>query len=119
MTKGIQLGLQYRFRFSVSNINGQSDYSEHSYIFALSPPSTPPQPIFVSATNSEVTLGFQPSKNDYGTKISNYKLFIDQEGDGASTFTQITAYSTFASQFTLTALNSNIGPAGKTYRVRI
>jgi hypothetical protein len=47
------------------------------------------------------------------------ELFIDQEGDGASTFTQITAYSSFASQFTLTALNSNIGPAGKTYRVRI
>lgn len=102
MTKGIQLGLQYRFRFSVSNINGHSKFSEISYIYALSPPSTPPQPTFVSSTSMAVTLGFKPSLNDFGTKITSYKLFIDTEGDGASSFTQVNAYSTFLPEFTLT-----------------
>lgn len=58
VTKGIHLGLKYRFRFSVSNINGQSEYSSTSYIYALSPPSIPPRPTFISATDQEVTLGF-------------------------------------------------------------
>jgi len=86
----------------VSNINGASDFSDVSYIFALSPPSTPPKPTFISATSTTVTLGFQPSANDYGTKITNYRLFIDLESDNISTFTQVTSYTTFVSEFTLT-----------------
>jgi hypothetical protein len=50
-----------------------------------------------------VTLGFKPSLNDFGTKITSYKLFIDTEGDGSSSFTQVNGYSTFAPEFTLTA----------------
>jgi hypothetical protein len=87
VTSGIKLGLQYRFRFSVSNVNGVSEFSDVSYIFALSPPSVPPKPTFISATSSNVKLGFKPSAFDYGTKITAYKLFVDIESDNVSTFT--------------------------------
>jgi hypothetical protein len=61
----------------------------------------------------------QPSANDFGTKVASYKLFIDLESDDASTFTQVVSYSAFLPQFTLTALNSILGTAGETYRVKI
>lgn len=55
-TQGIIKGLQYRFRYRVQNINGWSTYSDISYFYAFSAPERPPAPIFVSGTNTTVTL---------------------------------------------------------------
>jgi hypothetical protein len=38
VTKNIKRGLKYRFKYHVGNVNGWSDYSEVSYIFAFSAP---------------------------------------------------------------------------------
>jgi len=42
----------------VANINGWSEFSDVSYIFASSAPLTPPAPKYVSATDTTVTLSF-------------------------------------------------------------
>ena len=43
----IQKGLQYRFRYRVANVNGWSQYSDASFIFAFSSPDAPPEPVYV------------------------------------------------------------------------
>ena len=53
---GADKGYTYRFRYRVSNINGYSQFSEVSYIMPFSVPDAPARPVFVSATEEQVTL---------------------------------------------------------------
>lgn len=95
VTSGIQVGLQYRFRYHVSNVNGWSDYSDISYIFAFAPPDAPPAPTFISGTDTSVTLNFYPSRNDRGIRVANYELYIDQGNNLTSEFRLVPSYSAF------------------------
>ena len=81
VAQGIERGLRYRFKYRVSNVNGWSDFSDTSYIFAYAAPSKPPAPIYVSGTDTSVTLEFMPSRRDNGVRIALYKIFIDQGDD--------------------------------------
>lgn len=42
--EGIERGLSFRFRYRVKNVNGWSEFSDTSYIYASSVPSAPAKP---------------------------------------------------------------------------
>jgi hypothetical protein len=69
VTDGIQMGLKYRFKYHVRNVNGWSDYSDEAYIFAYAAPEKPPAPQYVSGTDTTVKLQFQPTRNDNGIRV--------------------------------------------------
>jgi hypothetical protein len=77
VTQGIERGLKYRFKYHVSNVNGWSEFSDISYIFAYSAPEKPAAPVYVSGTDTSVTLSFTPSRNDHGIRVASYELYID------------------------------------------
>ena len=58
--------------YRVANINGWSNFSDISYIFAFSKPDAPPSPTYISGSDTTVTLGFKPTRNDNGIRISYY-----------------------------------------------
>jgi hypothetical protein len=119
VTSGVQIGLQYRFRYHVGNVNGWSDYSDISYITAFAPPEAPPAPTFNSGTDTSVTLNFFPSRNDHGIRVANYELYIDMGNNATSEFRLVPAYSAFLQTFTLTVANANLSAPGTTYRVKV
>jgi hypothetical protein len=95
VSQGIEKGLKYRFKYQVSNVNGWSDFSDISYIFAYSAPERPPAPVYVSGTETTVTFAFQPSRNDYGIRVAAYELHIDEGNDTTSSFRKLSSYTTF------------------------
>ena len=103
----------------MANVNGWSEYSDISYIYAFSAPDKPPSPQYVSGTDTSVTLSFQPSRNDNGIRVSNYELYIDQGDDTTSDFTQLVSYSSFKLEHTLTVATDSLGSPGTIYRVKL
>jgi hypothetical protein len=86
VSSGIERGLTYRFKYQVGNVNGWSEFSDISYIFAYSAPERPPAPPYVSGTDTTVTLAFLPSRNDHGIRVASYELYIDVGDDTTSSF---------------------------------
>jgi len=78
----------------VRNINGWSDYSDVSYITAFSVPEAPPMPKFVTADSTTITLSFEPSSDDNGSRIEGYELWIDEGDDLLSAFSLVGSYPT-------------------------
>jgi len=95
VSQGIERGLKYRFKYHVGNVNGWSEFSDISYIFAYSAPEKPPAPVYVSGTDTSVTLSFLPSRNDHGIRVALYELYIDEGDDTTSSFRKLNSYSTF------------------------
>jgi hypothetical protein len=118
ITDHIESGYTYRFRYRVANVNGFSEYSDVSYILPFNAPDAPPAPYFISATQTEVTLGFSESLGDNGNPISSYELWIDAGDDTLSDFTQVTTYPSYASQHTLTVVDDGLGSLETVYRVK-
>lgn len=100
-------------------MNGWSEFSDISYIFAFSAPEKPPAPAFVSGSDTSVTLSFQPSRNDFGIRVTHYELYIDQGDDTTSEFTQLASYSSFKLEHTLTVATDALSTPGTIYRVKI
>ena len=114
----ITRGLIYRFRYRANNINGWSEYSNISYLFASQAPDAPPRPNFISATDISVTVGLQYSSNDNGIPITGYELWIDAGNDPTSSFHKVMTYPSFAGIHTLTFANDGLGSPGTTYRLK-
>jgi hypothetical protein len=55
---GIQIGRVYRFKSSVLNFNGESEYSDETLIFACLPPSDFSAPQYVSSTETTLTISW-------------------------------------------------------------
>ena len=79
----------------MSNVNGWSDFSDVSYVFAYQAPEKPSAPVYVSGTDTSVTLQFYPSRNDHGVRVTSYELYIDEGDDTTSAFRKLSSYSTF------------------------
>jgi hypothetical protein len=103
----------------VANVNGWSEESDTAYIYAFAAPQQPPAPTFAAGSDTSATLKFLPSRNDNGVRVSSYELFIDAGNDMTSAFRQITSYSTFLAQFTLTVETDALGAPGTLYRVKV
>ena len=100
-------------------MNGWSEFSDVSYIFAYSAPDHPPAPRFVSGTDISASLAFQPSRNDNGIRVKNYELYIDQGNATTSTFRKLASYSSFKPSHTLTVAADALAAPGTVYRVKI
>lgn len=118
VTKGIERGKNYRFRYRVRNVNGWSTFSEIGYITAFSIPSIPSAPEFVSATGTSVTANLFFSDDDNGSRIALYELWIDAGNDLSSNFHKVTTYDGIALTHTLTAADDSIGPPGALFRLK-
>jgi len=103
----------------VANINGWSDFSDEGYIFAFSSPERPPAPTFVSADSTSVTLGFLPSRNDFGIRVVGYELYIDEGDNTLSQFRKLSSYTVFKKLHTLTVVNDGLGALKTLYRVKL
>ena len=70
--------MTYGFRYRVKNVYGWSEFSPITYILAADPPSRPPKPTFVSATDNSIAIKLYPSANFNGAFVIKYVLEIDQ-----------------------------------------
>lgn len=77
ISREIIRGRQYRLRYRALNFNGWGELSEIGYIKAATTPSIPPAPVFVSSSNSQITLLLLPPLDNGGVDISSYKLWVD------------------------------------------
>lgn len=50
ISKNVNKGYKYRFRYRVANVNGYSPYSAVAYIYPFSVPDAPKKPVFLRAT---------------------------------------------------------------------
>ena len=58
VTKGIEKGKTYAFRYRAINAVGAGDWSPITQINAASIPAAPPRPTYVSSTDTSITLAF-------------------------------------------------------------
>jgi hypothetical protein len=87
VSEGIERGRYYRFRYRVMNVIGYSDYSEVAYIQAVDVPATPARPLFVSATDSTITVSIIESIDSNGVDVVSYEIHLDAGDDMSSAFT--------------------------------
>jgi hypothetical protein len=109
----------YRFRYRVVNSIGASGWSPESYLYPAVTPDAPPQPTYISSSDSSITISFQRSPNDGGLPIIDYLLEVD-EGDVSSDFNPVVGYS-FSDDGYSTAVDATLNSmtAGLMYRFRV
>ena len=103
VTKDIQEGAYYAFRYRAVNAVGASGWSPIGRIQAGTKPDAPPTPIYVSATNETVTLTLTNTLDNGGSKIIETKLFRDSGNRTSTISVEVTAYAG-ESQYTVTGL---------------
>ncbi len=118
-TTDVVRGRNYRFRFRVRNAAGWSGYSAVTYVTPSSKPETPPQPTFVSGSDTQIVLSFEESPDDNGVAISKYQLEIDQGNDLTSSFSVVSGYAGTTLSYTLDSVTDSLGSPGTLYRVRL
>lgn len=74
---GINPGTTYLFRYRVMNDFGWSDFSPVTAIAAASVPSSPPKPVVVSVSSTQVQLSFSQPSFDGGSPLSKYELYVN------------------------------------------
>lgn len=110
-TTGITKGETYRVRYRAKNINGWSDYSNIAYVLAASPPDAPPVgPVYITSTDTSITLQITFSIENNGAPITLHSLYMDS-GSLTSSFTKILGYDGLASTYEVTGLTK-----GTSYR---
>jgi hypothetical protein len=77
ITREIKRGLQYRLRYRAQNFNGWGEFSEIGYIKSATTPSRPPAPIFISSSDTEITILIVPPEDNGGVVVTGYKLWVD------------------------------------------
>jgi hypothetical protein len=106
----------YRFRYQVCNQVGESGWSPESYLVPAVVPSAPPQPSYVSSSDSEIVLKFYRSQDDGGQPITDYQLWMD---DGLlSNFQALASYDFATHGFEYTVSEVSM-VAGLFYRFKI
>lgn len=107
---GVVEGNTYRVRYRAKNVIGWGQYSDVAYILAASRPDPPTKPLYVTSTDSSITLGLSPSVTNNGAQIFEHWLYMDA-GSTSSSFSNITAYNGVDTSYTVSGLT-----LGLTYR---
>jgi len=94
---------------------GWGPYSDIAYVLSASVPVRPPQPKFVAATSTSVTIDLFRTEDDGGSTILGYKLLVDSGNDFQSPFVEIARYDGSSLQFTATTTDDGL-MVGKIYR---
>lgn len=111
VTKGIEKGKTYAFRYRAVNAVGAGPWSAVVEVTAATIPMAPPIPKYVSSTSTSITLSFDLSPDNGGSKIIEYKLFRDAGNLASDINIEETTYDGLSSTFAVTGLT-----AGKKYR---
>ena len=108
VTRGIEKGQEYAFRYRAINIIGPGEWSEISVLKAATTPLAPPKPSFVSATDTSITIVLEETYDNGGSEILYYKLFRDGGDLSTPVNIEVTDYDGFSSQFTVTGLTASL-----------
>jgi hypothetical protein len=99
----IMEGRYFRFKYRCQNKNGFSEYSDITYVLAASVPSKPAAPQLISATSAGIELKFFKPKDDNGSEVILYELYIN-DGTNTEPTTLVTAYSDNQMSFMVDAI---------------
>ena len=67
----------YRFRYRAVNEVGPSEWSPEAFLVPAVKPALPPQPVYVSSSDTEIVLSLGRSPDDGGAMIEDYELEVD------------------------------------------
>lgn len=112
VTTGLIKGQIYAFRYRAINAIGAGEWSEAAKLRAAAIPIAPPRPVYLSSTDTTITVGLLETTDNGGSLISSYKLYRD-DGDLSSQVNIEVSYDGVSSEATATGLT-----AGKKYRFR-
>lgn len=99
VTKGVEKGKTYTFRYRAVNAVGPSGWSPITEIIAATIPAAPPKPTYSASDSTTITLTFSPSTDNGGSKIIKYKLFRDGGDLSTGIITEVTLYNGIASSY--------------------
>ena len=108
VTKGIEKGKTYAFRYRAINAVGPGLWSPITELTAATVPLAPPIPKYFSSTSTSITLKFDLSPDNGGSKITNYKLMRDSGNLLSDINVEVTAYDGKSSIYTVTGLTSGM-----------
>ena len=120
MVQELEKRKAYRFRYRVINEIGPSEWSPESFLTPAVKPPTPPQPIKVSSSESEIVLSLGRSPDDGGSFIEDYELEIDSSLVEAN-FAKLLTYDYATDGFSFTVAANDVNNplvAGTFYRFR-
>jgi hypothetical protein len=82
---GIKAGKAYRFQVSAVNFNGEGVLSEEVLIHNCLNPSNFSAPLYVSSTESSLSINWTAPLEVHSCPLYKYELFIDTGADDAIT----------------------------------
>lgn len=112
LVRGLTLGATYGFRYKARNAYGWGGHSSTAYLKVATEPGRPSKsPVFVSATNTllTITLDLQSMKSN-GEIVTEFGLEVDK-GSG---FVPVVSYDGLSSQVTIAAIDESL-VAGSIY----
>ena len=114
---GLTTGLSYKFAIKAVNINGESDISDTSEIFACLKPSNLEAPIKVTSSKTSITIQWEEPE-DNGCPIQSYSIFRDNAGTGSIDI-EVDS-STVRNKPSLREYEvTSLSPTGSTFRFRV
>ena len=113
VTRDIEKGKEYVFRYRAINAIGPGPWSPLAKLKAAKVPTAPPKPVLVSATDTSITLGLTETSDNGGSEILRYVLKRDAGDLSSGVDIEVTDYDGFSRQFEVTGLD-----AGKKYRFK-
>lgn len=118
--KNLTTGVQYQFKVSAVNFNGESVKSDALSTYSCIAPSQPKKVVRADGTTTSILLSWSSPSDDGGCPIQGYKLYRDQ-GDLTSEVTIPVDPSYFENKPFLNSYNVLLTPTdtGKTYRFTI
>jgi hypothetical protein len=93
-------GHSYKYRVAALNRVGRSDFSPYSSVFVASgTPSRPEKPVFISSSQTELTLAFSKVEDNGGSAVTQYRLYFKEEAQDI--WTLVSAYDGHSLEWTI------------------
>jgi hypothetical protein len=79
---GLTGGETYGVKITATNTIGTSAESETQYFVCADLPDPPSQPNLEAATESSITISWNPPANNGGSDITGYRIYMNPLSDG-------------------------------------
>ena len=104
VTRGIEKGRMYAFRYRAINGVGAGPWSTITEVTAATVPMSPPKPTYVSSTSTTITLTFGLSFDNGGSEITSYTLMRDAGNLGSEITIPVATYDGLSASTIVTGL---------------
>lgn len=98
----------YAFRYRGINAVGQGAWSDLVLVRAATIPIAPPAPYYISSTATTITLGFLPTEDNQGSKITRYSLLRDSGDLQSGINVSVSNYYGHDSSYTVSGLSAGL-----------